>query len=71
MIAQVSAEVQPWAYQWHPEVWILVSFLIGAYISVVFFLARRADNPRERARAPEALGPPVMPMIVSNERAPA
>ncbi|MFK8017787.1 MAG: cytochrome ubiquinol oxidase subunit I [Gammaproteobacteria bacterium] len=45
--------------------------LIGAYVSVVFFLARRADNPLERQRAPEALGPPVMPMLTSTERATA
>jgi cytochrome d ubiquinol oxidase subunit I len=37
--------------------------LIGAYISVLFFLARRADDAAERARPPEALGPAVMPMV--------
>lgn len=37
--------------------------LIGAYVSVVFFLARRANDSDERARPPAAFGPPVMPMV--------
>ena len=29
MLAQV---LDPWRFQWHPEVWVLVAFLTGAYI---------------------------------------
>ncbi|MFK7888989.1 MAG: cytochrome ubiquinol oxidase subunit I [Gammaproteobacteria bacterium] len=39
--------------------------LLGAYVSVVFFLARRASDADERARPPEAFGPPVMPLLPS------
>ncbi|MDG2040663.1 MAG: cytochrome c oxidase assembly protein [Ilumatobacter sp.] len=35
MFAQLSAEVRPWAFQWHPEVWVLVGFLVGAYVYMV------------------------------------
>jgi putative membrane protein len=35
VLAQVSSEINPWAFQWHPEVWILVGFLTGAYIYMV------------------------------------
>lgn len=42
MIAQVSSEVQPWAFQWHPEVWILVAFLVGAYVYMVRVIGPKA-----------------------------
>jgi cytochrome d ubiquinol oxidase subunit I len=45
--------------------------LIGAYISVLLFLARRANDTDERARAPEAFGPPVMPIVPPAAEAPA
>jgi len=32
MLAQV---LDPWRYQWHPEVWVLVGFLTAAYIYMV------------------------------------
>ena len=43
---------------------LLYTGLIAAYISVVFFLARRANDADERARPPEALGPAVMPPVM-------
>ncbi|MGA9275567.1 cytochrome c oxidase assembly protein [Ilumatobacter sp.] len=42
MIAQVTSEVRPWAFQWHPEVWILVGFLVGAYIYMVRVIGPKA-----------------------------
>ena len=27
--------VDPWRYQWHPEVWVLVAFLVGSYTYLV------------------------------------
>ena len=27
--------MNPWAFQWHPEVWLLVAFLFGAYVYLV------------------------------------
>lgn len=43
MLAQAADQVStdPWRFQWHPEVWILVAFLIGAYVYLV-----RAIGPR-------------------------
>lgn len=32
MLAQV---LDPWRFQWHPEVWVLVAFLTGSYIYMV------------------------------------
>ncbi len=34
MLAQVL-DPDPWKFQWHPEVWILVAFLTGAYVYMV------------------------------------
>ena len=45
--------------------------LIGAYVSVVFFLARQADLAAERARPPEAFGPAVIPLVPAQEQNPA
>ena len=42
MIAQLTAEVQPWAFQWHPEVWILVGFLVAAYVYMVRVIGPKA-----------------------------
>ena len=32
----------PLAFQWHPEVWLLVAFLIGAYVYSVRVIGPRA-----------------------------
>ncbi|MEO1575586.1 MAG: cytochrome ubiquinol oxidase subunit I, partial [Pseudomonadota bacterium] len=45
--------------------------LIAAYISVLFFLARRANDTDERARPPEALGPAVMPPVLPSVPSPS
>jgi len=43
MLAQaLSEDVQPWKYQWHPEVWVLVAFLIGAYVYMVRVIGPKA-----------------------------
>jgi len=34
--------VDPLAFQWHPEVWLLVAFLLGAYIYMVRVIGPRA-----------------------------
>jgi putative membrane protein len=42
MLAQV---LDPWRYQWHPEVWLLVAFLTGAYIYMVRVIGPKAVAP--------------------------
>ena len=43
MLAQAQpVSVHPWAYQWHPEVWVLVAFLIGAFTYMVRVIGPRA-----------------------------
>ena len=42
MLAQV---LDPWRYQWHPEVWVLVAFLAGAYIYMVRVIGPKAVAP--------------------------
>lgn len=39
MLAQV---LDPWRFQWHPEVWVLVAFLTGAYIYMVRVIGPKA-----------------------------
>ena len=34
-------------FQWHPEVWLLVSFLTGAYIYMVRVIGPKAVGPGE------------------------
>jgi putative membrane protein len=38
----VDLPVDPWAFQWHPEVWLLVGFLTGAYIYMVRVIGPKA-----------------------------
>jgi putative membrane protein len=42
MIGQVPSTVDPLAFQWHPEVWVLVAFLIGAYVYMVRVIGPKA-----------------------------
>jgi len=42
MLAQV---LDPWRFQWHPEVWVLVTFLTGAYIYMVREIGPKAVAP--------------------------
>ena len=42
MLAQV---LDPWRFQWHPEVWVLVAFLTGAYIYMVREIGPKAVRP--------------------------
>ena len=44
MLAQLTA-TDPWRFQWHPEVWILVGFLTGAYIYMVRVIGPKAVPP--------------------------
>jgi putative membrane protein len=42
VLADVIPSIHPWRFHPHPEVWLLVSFLIGAYVYVVKVLGPRA-----------------------------
>ena len=43
MLEQASeVSTQPWAFQWHPEVWILVGFLVAAYVYMVRVIGPKA-----------------------------
>jgi putative membrane protein len=48
MLAQLTA-ADPWRFQWHPEVWILVGFLTGAYIYMVRVIGPKAVPPGQPA----------------------
>jgi putative membrane protein len=37
-----SVSTEPWKFQWHPEVWILVAFLVGAYVYMVRVIGPKA-----------------------------
>ena len=49
MIAQAVVDPDPWRFQWHPEVWILVAFLVGAYVDLVRVIGPNAVPAGERA----------------------
>lgn len=42
MLAQEIVDAAPWRYQFHPEVWILVAFLTGAYVYMVKAIGPKA-----------------------------
>ncbi len=42
MLAQV---LDPWRFQWHPEVWVLVAFLTASYVYMVRVIGPRAVAP--------------------------
>jgi putative membrane protein len=48
MLAQLTA-ADPWRFQFHPEVWILVAFLTGAYIYMVRVIGPKAVPPGKPA----------------------
>jgi putative membrane protein len=41
--------IDPLAFQWHPEVWLLVAFLTGAYVYMVRVIGPRAVGPGRAA----------------------
>ncbi|NND73986.1 MAG: cytochrome c oxidase assembly protein [Ilumatobacter sp.] len=41
-VTQASLDVDPWKFQWHPEVWVLVAFLTGAFVYMVRVIGPRA-----------------------------
>ena len=45
MIAEVGVSTDPWRFQAHPQVWLLVGFLAAAYVYVVRVLGPRAVAP--------------------------
>jgi putative membrane protein len=42
MGAAMLAQADPWRFQWHPEVWLLVAFLTAAYVYMVRVIGPRA-----------------------------
>lgn len=48
MLAQVL-DLDPWRYQWHPEVWVLVVFLTISYIYMVRVIGPKAVGPGKQA----------------------
>jgi putative membrane protein len=38
----LAAAADPWRFQWHPEVWLLVAFLTGAFIYMVRVIGPKA-----------------------------
>jgi putative membrane protein len=46
----------PWRFQAHPEVWLLVAFLVGAYVYVVRVLGPAAVGPGQNAVTGRQIG---------------
>jgi putative membrane protein len=41
----VADVADPWRFQWHPEVWLLIAFLVASYVYVVRVLGPKAVAP--------------------------
>ena len=48
MLASTVPVVNPWQFQAHPEVWLLIAFLVGAYVYMVRVIGPHAVGPGER-----------------------
>ncbi|MGK0423477.1 MAG: putative membrane protein, partial [Ilumatobacter sp.] len=44
----LAAAADPWRFQWHPEVWLLVAFLTGAFVYMVRVIGPKAVPPGQR-----------------------
>lgn len=44
----LTAILEPVGYTWHPEVWVLVAFLVGAYVYMVRVIGPRAVGPGQQ-----------------------
>jgi len=47
--ADTAISTDPWRFQWHPEVWLLVAFLTGAFIYMVKAIGPKAVPVGEQA----------------------
>lgn len=50
------AHVEPWAFQAHPEIWLVVAFLVGAYVYLVRSIGPLAVATGECAVSPKQIG---------------
>lgn len=69
MLAQV-VDAAPWRFQWHPEVWLLVAFLTGAYVYMVRVIGPRAvpeGQPPVTRRNKIAFGAAMVLMWVASD----
>jgi putative membrane protein len=41
-ITQAAIDADPWKFQWHPEVWVLVAFLTSAFVYMVRVIGPKA-----------------------------
>ncbi len=48
-VADTAVSTDPWRFQWHPEVWILVAFLTGAFLYAVKVIGPNAVPEGEEA----------------------
>ncbi|HEX9259138.1 MAG TPA: cytochrome c oxidase assembly protein, partial [Acidimicrobiales bacterium] len=56
VLAANTPIADPWAYELHPEVWLLVGFLIGAYIYVVKVIGPRVVPAGRKAVTGRQIG---------------
>ena len=70
MIAQDIVDAAPWRFQWHPEVWVLVAFLTGAYVYMVRVIgpnAVPAGRPAVTRRNKIAFGAAMVMLWVASD----
>ena len=47
--ADTAISADPWRFQWHPEVWVLVGFLTAAFIYMIKVIGPNAVQPGQQA----------------------
>lgn len=67
---EIAGAVDPWRFQWHPEVWLLVAFLTSAYIYMVRVIGPRAvplgESPVTRKNIYALVGAMVVLWVASD-----
>ena len=47
--ADTAISADPWRFQWHPEVWVLVGFLTAAFVYMIKVIGPNAVPPGQQA----------------------
>jgi len=56
VLAAITPSSNPWQYELHPEVWLLVTFLVGAYVYAIRVIGPRAVLPGQKVVTGKQIG---------------
>lgn len=64
MIAEAAnLDLQPWRFQFHPEVWLLIAFVVGSYVYAIRVIGRRVQ-PSGEVVTPKQVGAFIVAVVL-------